>query len=343
MGKAFHRARAAAAAFTLLLASTAAHSETEANVSDCLQASAYLDAVTTIEACAPVVQRSDIAPNTLAAANLQIGEALYFYGSAGKALPYLDAAIALDPTSAQAFRRRGWAQFQLKKHTSAIDDFTQFLALSPDDPDAQFALAFVRSSGPHDCEVAAKSYEEILAQHPDHYLSRLSLAAEYACVDGHRLRQLVELSRILSAGREKIADTAYYSRRGRSGPDFYAFVLGIRAGIYDDSGQAKEAMADCAWLIENYPNLPLPYVRRANLRLAAGDSGGALADAEGALAVSPDFPDAQMVRLIALNDLGRDAESVAFANTVLEKSYVSRRTPEIYLYRAMALKRLGRK
>jgi tetratricopeptide (TPR) repeat protein len=312
-------------------------------VSDCLKSSGYLDGEETFNRCDKALGEKDLSNETRAAIFLQLGEAFYFNQRPGLAIPNLDEAIKLDPKLGQAYRRRGWSHFRLENMSAAMADFTEFLALSPDDADAQFAMAFVRFDHQNDCASAVREYERILAQHPDHHLTRRALAGQYACVDGNPMRQLAELNKLLALGREAIADTNYYGRRGRSDRDFYAIVMNDRAGIYYDANETEKAIADYDWVIENYPRIPFLYVDRGNMRLSGGDLGGALDDADKAIALYSDFPNAQLLRLKALNGLKRDAETVTYASDVTSRGYVSPEAPRIYFYRAVALKRLGRK
>ena len=180
-------------------------------VSDCLTSSAYLDGGETYERCDMALKGSGLTDETLSAINRQIGEAFYFAQRPGPAIPYLDTAIKLDPKSAQAYRRRGWSHFRLETMSAAFGDFTEFLALSPDDADAQFAMAFASYENLGNCKSAVREYERIVAQHPDHYMTRRALAGQYACIDGHPMRQLAELNKVLAAGREAIADTNYFA------------------------------------------------------------------------------------------------------------------------------------
>jgi tetratricopeptide (TPR) repeat protein len=312
-------------------------------VADCLASSAYLDGGETYEFCDKALKESGLTNETLSAINRQIGEAFYFAQRPGPALAYLDTAIKLDPKSGQAYRRRGWAYSRLEKMSAAIADFTEFLNLKPDDPDAQYAMAYAQYGKANNCAAVVKEYERILSKHPNHYLVRSMLAVGYACIDNHQMRELAELNRILAAGREAVAEAEYYGRRGRADRDFYAKLIDQRAGIYYETGQSDKAIVDYSWLIENYPSHPLTYLNRADMRLGIRDYGGALTDADKALSIIPDRVDGQVVRMRALNGLKRSAESIDYANSVLSRGYVAPQTPEIQFYRAIALKRLGRK
>ena len=196
------RAFIGAAIAAICLGSTSSGNAAEdKTVEACLTGSAYLDAAETVDQCDKALRVADISPRTRSAVNLQIGEAFYFAGRPGIAIPYLDEAIQLDHKSGQAGRRRGWSQLRLENISAAIADFTEFLALSPDDPDALLAIAFARDSTTHNCAAAASDYERMLEHHPGHYLTRKALAGEYACIDGHGMRQLQELNKILAAGQ----------------------------------------------------------------------------------------------------------------------------------------------
>ena len=336
------RAFIGAAIAAICLGSTSSGNAAEdKTVEACLTGSAYLDAAETVDQCDKALRVADISPRTRSAVNLQIGEAFYFAGRPGIAIPYLDEAIKLDPKSGQAFRRRGWSQLRLENISAAIADFTEFMALSPDDPDALFAIAFALDSTTHNCAAAASDYERILEHHPGHYLTRKALAGEYACIDGHGMRQLQELNKILAAGRDAIADTNYFGRRGRNDRDFYAAVLEERAGIYYDTRQWKEAAADFTWLIDHYPFIFAAHINRSYTRMETGDVAGALADADAALALQPAAAAAQLARLTALNVLKRNDDMISFANTVLATGQMSPLTPKIHFFRGIAWKRRG--
>lgn len=202
-------------------------------------------------------------------------------------------------------------------------------------------MAFVHYDHPGNCAGAAKEYERILALHPDHHMTRRTLAGNYACVDGHGMRQLQEINKIVAAGREAIADTNYFGRRGRADRDFYAVVIEDRAGIYYDTKQWKEAAADYTWLIDNYPFIFAAQMNRSYIRIETGDIAGALADADAALALQPAVIEAQLARLMALNILKRNDDMIAFADSALATGQTSPLTPKINFFRAIAYKRLG--
>ncbi len=330
----------AAATLIIGLAAPVAAAQ-DAAVKACVSSSAYLDGEETFKLCDKARGLPGVAGKDLSEINRQIGEAYYFAFRPAYAIPFLDEAIRLDPGSGQAFRRRGWSHWRHGNFSAAVADFTDFLALSPNDADAQFALAFIRYEETSDCAAAAKEYERILARHPDHYLTRRALAGRYACIDGHGMRQLQELNKLVAAGRKAIADTNYFGRQGRADRDFYSVVIEERAGIYYDTNQWREAEADYTWLIDNYPfNLP-PIVNRAKIRNVTGDASGALLDADATLAMQPHFVDAQIERLKALNALKRNDETIAFANSVLAHGQITPLTAKIHFFRAIAYKRLG--
>ena len=307
----------------------------------CLEAPFYPDGSELYVLCNKALEADDLSDDTRAAIDLQLGQALYFAHRPELALSPLNEAIRLDPKSDQAFRRRGWSYVMLGYHTQAISDFTDYLALSPDDPDAQFGLAFAQRNAGGRCDRAMRDYERILADHPDHYITRYNLADAYYCVDGHQIRQLEEYSKLIAAGRGAIAGVTYYSRAGAEDYDFYALVLEARAEVLMNTGRYDDAQADYDWLTGNYPTKIAPRVNRSSANYHRGDVMAALDDAEAALKLDPDFPPAQKAKLTVLQSLHRFDEMLDYASDVLNRGHTSEEAPFFHIYRGQALKQLG--
>ena len=333
----------AACTMLLMLATANAAAAGDDGVSACLASDAYLDGGDTVDLCDPASRADGLDPKTLSAVNVKMGEAFYFARRPGLAVPYLDEAIKLDPTADQAFRRRGWAHLMQREFSAAMSDFTDYLSLKPDDPDAQFAMAYARYSTGGNCVAAARDYERILAQHPDHYITRYNIAGVYSCIDSNHVRELDELKKILSAGRAAVAEVTYFGRNGRGDLDFYAHIYDQYAGRLFDLGRYDEARPGFDWLVDNYPDYMLAFVRRSNVRTDTGDPVGGLADAEKALSMYPGFPYAEYAKLAALNGLRRNEETISYATETLATGHETKNIPWVYLWRGLAYKRLGLK
>ena len=312
-------------------------------VTACLESNAYLDGIETVDLCDPASRVEGLDSRTLSKVHAQLGTAFYFAHRPGIAIPYLDEAIKLDPDADQAFRRRGWSHLMQGENSAAMDDFTEYLALKPDDPDAQFAMAFARREISGDCEAAAHAYERILDEHPDHFITRYNLAGAYGCLDGHRMRQVEQLSRILESDREAVAQVTYSNRRGREDLDFYARVKQDRAELLTGLNRNEEVRADLDWLIKEYPRHPQAFIFRSELLTHSGNPAAALEDAETALALAPYHPDAQFLKVFALERLRRNEDVLQFAGEVLSLGQRSHRTPDFHYWRGIAYKRLGLK
>lgn len=316
--------------------------ETDLKLAACMESNAYLDREQTIEACMPALGQKNLEDKEKAAVNSQLGEAFYFLFDPGEAVVYLNQAISLNPSDPQAYRRRGWAQLQLQNFSKAVDDFTQFIALAPDDPDAQFAMAYLRSESGISCAESAADFEHILKNHPDHYITRMNLAGVYKCADNDNpTRAIAEYERILGAGRNAIADTKYYSRMGRKGTDFYAFVTSLDAEALRMAGRYGEAQRAFSWVVETYPEDVPAHSGRALVRNQLHDAQGALEDADFVLARRPQHPDAQSAKVEALAQLHRDDDTIAFANGVLASGVRSMTTSDFNFWRGVAYHRKG--
>lgn len=311
------------------------------NVAACLASDAYLDGGETVDRCDPASRVEGLDARTRSAIIAKLGEAFYFAQRPGLAIPYLDEAIKLDPQADQAFRRRGWAHLMQREISAAMEDFTEYLALKPDDPDAQFAMAYARYTTGGDCNTAAREYELILKDHPDHYITRGNLSGVYRCLDGNRVRELAELGKVLAAGREAIAGVTYYGRGGREDLDYYAHILMIHAGILLELLRYSDAQQEYDWLIANYPRFLDPYLQRSYIKISTRDPLGGLDDAEVFLATYPDYPSAQMLKIESLINLDRDDDVVDYTTQLLARGYETSRTPNIYFWRGISYKHLG--
>ena len=227
--------RPAALAAALATAMPLAQSAEPTAVENCLAASFYPDGNELYGFCSEAIAGEIADAKIRAKVNLQLGQALYFAHQPGMALPFLDTAIKDDPGLDQAYRRRGWSHLMSGMGHRAMADFTEYLSLAPEDPDAKFAIAFARAQLGAACAATASAYEGILKQHPDHHITRYNLASTYTCIDGNSHRQVAEYDKVIGAGRDAVKEITYFSRRGARDFDFYAMVrsYGINAcGAY---------------------------------------------------------------------------------------------------------------
>lgn len=312
-------------------------------VRDCLAAETYPDGREAYYLCIEAIKSIGLDAGTRARINLQLGEAFYFAHRPGPAIPYLDAAIKDDSKLEQARRRRGWSYLMTGFGSKAMADFTVFLDLAPEDPDAQFAIAFARHQTVNDCQAAVRDYESILARNPDHYITRFNLAAVYKCVDRNPLRQLAEYDKVIASGRENVAPVHYYSRRGAEDYDFYAMIRELRWGIYWDMGRVADAAAESEWLVNAYPGNSRGYTSRSFVKYRQRDFVGSLADSEAALGLDPYDPDARKEKVKALAQLDRHRDVVDYTTQLIESGHVGDETSTAYFWRAIAHKQLGMK
>ena len=312
-------------------------------VDKCLAAPFYPDGSDLFRDCDAAIRLKNLDKGTAAKINLQLGQALYFAHRPGMAIPYLDEAIKGDPSLDQAWRRRGWSHLMMNHVGEAMTDFTGYLEMRPNDPDALFAVAYGRNQLSGDCAAATRDYEQILKQHPEHYITRFNLAGAYHCLNGNQVRQLEQYDKIIAAGRELTAGVTYYSRWGRSDYDFHAMVRRERSIVYFNMGRYDDAVAETTWLIAAYPRRPDGYINRSMARLQRDDHMGALMDAETALTFSPRHPHAQTAKLDALKRLKRNDEIIHYATEILRTGWTGPMTPSIRFKRGAALKRTGHK
>ena len=332
--------RPAALALTLFAAAPLAQAG-DGPVEKCLAASFYPDSSELMAHCEAAFNQSGVADAVMAQVNLQLGQAIYFSHRPGIAIGFLNKAIALDPALAQAYRRRGWSFLMSGFGRQAMSDFTEYLALAPDDPDAKFAMVFAHDSLGQDCVKSAGEYEQILRQHPQHHITRYNLATTYHCVDGNRKRQIGEYDRIVAAGRDEVKDITYYSRRDAAGLDFYAKVRDNRGTAYLDMGKGEEALPDAEWLKENYPESSDGFLLSALSLLHKGRDAEVLRDAEKALSINPRLPDGQYAKALVLMRAKRDKELVDYATSVMTSGVIHPHMPFIVYARGVANKRLG--
>ena len=329
---------AAAVAGVLLQAAPA----NAGNLEDCLSASFYPDDGELLIDCNLALLNPYTTAKDRAKVQLQIGQALYFMQSPGMAIGHLDEAIELDPSLDQAYRRRGWATLFTGFYEQAFDDFTEFLARRPDDPDASFAMAFARHQVGASCDETRIAYESILSRFHSHHITRNALASVYQCIDGNSSREIAEYDKIIAAGRAEVAPIMYYGRNGDGGYDFFANVRASRADALRSERRYSEAMSDAEWLISQYPGSARGYVIRATVHDGLHDSIRALEDSEQALAIAPYHHSARFHKLWALLHLKRYEDAVSYASWLVAKNPDPSYAYDYYYVRGLAQYRLGR-
>lgn len=222
-------------------------------------------------------------------------------GAAGRALCWIDRALAVDPDLLAALNLRAALHFSLGQTENAVASYRAVLARAPDHAEAHhnFAVALGRL-GRHDEALAA--HQRAVALRPDFLEALNSLAHAYL-------------------GKNRPADAeACYRRVIELRPSAAEPLsnLGV-ALVYQ--GRSAEAEAYFRRSIELKPDYPDALNNLGLVLKRSGDAGGeAIALYRRALAVNPDFADAMNNLGVALTERGELDEAMALLRRAVERN-----------------------
>ena len=94
------------------------------------------------------------------------------------ALEAFNQCLIVEPTEAKAHYGRGMAHFQLKKWSSAVEDFKKAKELNPEDLESWVSLAMSLAMEDQIYE-AIEVFETLLAGHPDYVRGHIQLGQLY--------------------------------------------------------------------------------------------------------------------------------------------------------------------
>lgn len=206
----------------------------------------------------------------------------------GMANDYIEQAVAMDPSNADAYVRRA-SVYQLMGNTSAaVDDL--ILAISTDQRNSK-ALQELVALSDTDYGTVISGLSSAIRQAPRvgmFYYLRASIAQSH-----HRYPSAInDYNKI-------IADRLYD----------YAGIYGSRAECYLALGNLNEALHDIDYAIDSTLNSRDFYLTKSKIKRAMNAVEGALDAAESAIAKDEDYMPSKVAKALALADTGSYQEA----------------------------------
>jgi putative PEP-CTERM system TPR-repeat lipoprotein len=232
-------------------------------------------------------------PNHPLAPNLR-GLALMGKGDLAGARASFDKALTVDPSYFPAVASLARIDLAEKKSDAARKRFEEYIAKNPKSSQAMLALAEVLfGSGAPQTDVLAL-IDRAIKTNPTEVEPRLALVRQY-------LRQKEPRKAVLAA---QDATTSIPNR-----PELWE-ALGQ---AQQTAGQPGDALTSFRRFAEFAPGSPIPYMRMGELHIAQRDAAAAADDFRHALAIKPDFIDAQKGLAAASMAQGRVADALSAA------------------------------
>lgn len=208
-----------------------------------------------------------------------------------------EKALALSPTYYPAAANLANLDIVEKKPADARQRFETLLANDPKSMQALLALAQLRAKEGGTTEEVAVLINRAVTANPSEPTPRLALIGLYLGKN--------DTKSALSAAQEAVAAM----------PD-EAAILDAAGRAQQAAGEYNQALATYGKLATLKPDLPLPYLRMAEVEVAAKNKEAALQSLHKALKVMPDSLDAQRGIIMLELDAGRVTEAVAVARAV---------------------------
>jgi putative PEP-CTERM system TPR-repeat lipoprotein len=225
------------------------------------------------------------------------GSVLYLKGDRAGARKSFERALAADPAYFPAASSLAGLDVAEGKAKAAQQRFDAVLEKDPKNAQALLAVAALRAQAGDSADVVAELIAKAVAAKPTDAEPRLALI-------GHWLRNN-DYRKAVAAAREALS------------------ALPDQPEILDAAGHAFRAAGDTNQAIQTYnryaqlrPDSPLPLMRLADLYVAEKNNAAALDSLRKAIAIKPDYVDAQ--RAIVALDVGggRTKEALAAARQV---------------------------
>lgn len=248
-----------------------------------------------------------------------------------KALQAIDALERKSPSNAASTQMRGLAQLGLKQSADARKSFDKALSLDQNYLPAIESLAAMDIIEKNPAR-AAKRFESLLSRQPDNLQAQMAVAAlrardgasteEVARLIGAAIRsspndamprlRLLELQ----IASKQLGPALVSAQEAVAAIPGNADLLDALGRVQALSGDSNQARATFAKLASLQPESPLPQLRIAELQRLDKDPVGAAESLRRALAIKPDFLEAQR-RLIGLElGAGHAAAALRIAKTV---------------------------
>ena len=254
------------------------------------------------------------------------GEAAYFFGRMDLSIADLDEAITLNPNYGEAYLRRGWTRLHLNQFSGALQDFSNLLAMEPDNPDALFAIGFIYRGTSGWEGKTLPAFKRALEIDANSYLTRYNLALTYCCWNNRPDLAIAEYDRILRASDAELAKVKLWRTPGSKEFDFKGRVRFSRVASFVALGDYQSALGAINGIIVDYPDSAEAYSARAYLFASLNKNSESLADARMAAGLNPYGGDEKIQIAEALYRLKRYEEDIKTVDRYLDGplSYESR-------------------
>jgi tetratricopeptide (TPR) repeat protein len=255
-----------------------------------------------VRSCTAIIKSGGTSVKDMAVAYNNRGNALRDRGDLDRAVADFNAAIRLNPMSADSYINRGIAWYRSGNLDRAIADYGEAIRLDPNDAYAynDRALA-LRAKG--DLDAAIADHDHALRLDPKEaslYTNRGLAWQDKGDLD----RAIADFDEAL---RHNSSDALAYNKRAlawQAKGDFvhaiadfdeairvdpqYAGAYGNRARAWEKAGDFARAIADCDALIRLDPKSAVVYFQRGRLLLYSGALPAALTDLNMANELKPD-------------------------------------------------------
>ena len=248
-----------------------------------------------------------------------------------QALKAIDVLEKKQPDNALAQQLRGTALLGKGDFAGARKSFEQALAKNPVYFPAAASLANLDLSDKKPAD-AKKRFEDILAKDAKNMQAMLALAELQAKTGGKTEEVAALIDKAVTANPSepapRLALIGLYlgtkdAKKAVAAAQDALAALPDRAEILDAAGRAQQAAEDFNQALATYgklatmkPESPLPYLRMAEIHVAAKNKEAAMQSLRKALSVKPDSLEAQRGIMMLELDAGRTAEAVAVAKDV---------------------------
>ena len=208
-----------------------------------------------------------------------------------------ERALALNPTYFPAIAGLAALDVSDKKPAEAVKRFETLLAAEPKNVQAHLALAGLKAQSGGTTEEVATLIRKAIAARPDELGPRVALMDVYL--------RAKDFSKAIAAGQEGIA------------------AIRDRPEIYDALGQAQQAAGELNQALASYtkqaglqPNATRPYLRMAEINIAAKKPDDAARNLRQALEIKSDLVDAQRGLIMLDLQSKREKNALALAREV---------------------------
>ncbi len=192
-----------------------------------------------------------------------------------------DRAVAIKPDFADAYCNRGMAQLLLQRNEDARQSFERALALAPRHMQATFGKGLV--------SINLRHFDQALAA----FDAALAMKPGTAAVTAQRGRLYVQMGRFKEAEADFDAALA-------TDPMLEAALLG-KAHVCVLTERIAPAMAACKRVLEHNPASEVALLWLGACFAKQGDTAGAIQHFDRALEIKPDFEDAILKKIFALD------------------------------------------